>query len=92
MTKPATSTKITYQVILVEVVYTNQNINELFSDLFDIANSRNLLQKKIGPNLAKKSKMRITHLKSSEALKICEKVMIIGIVDYHGDKNEWLIA
>ena len=27
-----------------------------------------------------------------EALKICEKVLIVGIVDYHGDKNEWLIA
>lgn len=121
-----------------EIEYINQNINELFSDLFDIANSKNLLQKKIGPNLAKKSKMRITQLKSSstfqkyldfhignphslkgdlakfygvdldahtrliiqpdppdlssEALKICEKVMVIGIVDYHGDKNEWLIA
>lgn len=35
-----------------EIEYINQNINELFSDLFDIANSRNLLQKKIGPNLA----------------------------------------
>ena len=29
---------------------------------------------------------------SSEALKICEKAMIIGIADYHGDKNEWLIS
>lgn len=29
---------------------------------------------------------------SSEALKICEIVKIIGIVDYHGGKNEWLIA
>ena len=26
---------------------------------------------------------------SSEALKICEKVKIIGIVDYHGDKNAY---
>ena len=121
-----------------EVEYVNSNINTLFSDLFDIANSRNLLQKKIGPILTKKAKMRISHLKSSltfqkyldfhignphslkgdfakyygvdldahtrliiqpdppdlssEALKICEKVVIIGIVDYHGDKNEWLIA
>lgn len=121
-----------------EVRYVNSNINTLFSDLFDIANSRNLLQKKIGPILTKKAKMRISHLKSSltfqkyldfhignphslkgdfakyygvdldahtrliiqpdppdlssEALKICEKVVIIGIVDYHGDKNEWLIA
>ena len=121
-----------------EVRYVNSNINTLFSDLFDIANSRNLLQKKIGPILTKKAKMRISHIKSSltfqkyldfhignphslkgdfakyygvdldahtrliiqpdppdlssEALKICEKVVIIGIVDYHGDKNEWLIA
>ena len=29
---------------------------------------------------------------SPEALKICEIVKIIGIVDYHGGKNEWLIA
>lgn len=29
---------------------------------------------------------------SPEALKICEIVNIIGIVDYHGGKNEWLIA
>ena len=29
---------------------------------------------------------------SPEALKICETVKIIGIVDYHGGKNEWLIA
>ena len=121
-----------------EVENLNSNINTLLSDLFDIVDSRNLLQKKIGPILAKKTKMRISHLKSSstfqkyldfhignphslkgdfekyygvdldahtrliiqpnppdlssEALKICEKVVIIGIVDYHGDKNEWLIA
>lgn len=29
---------------------------------------------------------------SPEALKTCETVKIIGIVDYHGGKNEWLIA
>lgn len=29
---------------------------------------------------------------SPEALKNCEIVKIIGIVDYHGGKNEWLIA
>lgn len=29
---------------------------------------------------------------SPEALKKCEKVRIIGIVDYHGDKNEWIIS
>lgn len=29
---------------------------------------------------------------SPEALKNCETVKIIGIVDYHGGKNEWLIA
>lgn len=29
---------------------------------------------------------------SSEALKICGTVKIIGIVDYHGGKDEWLIA
>ena len=48
-----------------EVEYVNSNINTLFSDLFDIVDSRNLLQKKIGPILAKKTKMRISHLKSS---------------------------
>ncbi len=121
-----------------ELQYINKSIQEYFSDLCDVANSKNLLQKKIGQILAKNSKRRIDHLKitqtfqkyldfhignphsltgslsgfygvdldshtrliiqpippdlSSEALKICEKVMIIGIVDYHGDKNEWLIA
>ena len=44
-----------------EVEYVNSNINTLFSDLFDIVDSRNLLQKKIGPILAKKTKMRISH-------------------------------
>lgn len=29
---------------------------------------------------------------SPEALKTCETVKIIGIIDYHGGKNEWLIA
>ena len=29
---------------------------------------------------------------SSEALKICGIVKIIGVVDYHGGKNEWLIS
>ena len=121
-----------------ELQYANKSIQEYFSDLCDVANSRNLLQKKIGQLLAKNAKKRIDHLKiaktfqkyldfhignphslvgnfsgfygvdldshtrliiqpippdlSSEALKICEKVNVIGIVDYHGDKNEWLIA
>lgn len=121
-----------------ELLYNNSTIQEYFSDLCDITNSKNLLQKKIGPILTKNAKKRIDHLKvtatfqkyldfhignphsligdlstyygvdldkhtrliiqpippdmSSEALKICEKVMIIGIVDYHGDKNEWLIS
>lgn len=29
---------------------------------------------------------------SPEALKICKIAKIIGIVDYHGGKNEWLIS
>ena len=48
-----------------EVEYVNSNINTLLSDLFDIVDSRNLRQKKIGRILAKKTKMRISHLKSS---------------------------
>lgn len=121
-----------------ELEFANSSIQEYFSDLCDIANSRNLLQKKIGPLLTKATKKRIDQLKiaatfqkyldfhignphsltgdlssyygvdldkhtrliiqpvppdlSAEALKICETVRIIGIVDYHGDKNEWLIA
>ena len=121
-----------------ELQYSNESIQKYFSDLCDVANSQNLLQKKIGQILTKNAKKRIDHLKiaqtfqkyldfhignphslkgdlssyygvdldahtrliiqpippdlSSEALKICEKVKIIGIVDYHGDKNEWLIA
>lgn len=121
-----------------EMQFANETIQEYFIDLCDIANSRNLLQKKIGQMLTKNAKKRIYHLKvattfqkyldfhignphslkgdlstyygvdldkhtrliiqpippdlSSEALKICEKVKIIGVVDYHGDKNEWLIS
>ena len=121
-----------------EIEYVNATIQQYFSDLYDIPNSRNLLQKKIGLILTKNVAKRIDQLKaaetfqkyldfhignphsltgdlstyygvdldkntrliiqpippdlSAEALKICEKVMIIGIVDYHGDKNEWLIA
>lgn len=29
--------------------------------------------------------------RSPQALKLCDTVKIIGIVDYHGVKNEWLI-
>ena len=29
---------------------------------------------------------------SSEVLQVCGTVKIIGIVDYHGGKNEWLIS
>lgn len=121
-----------------ELQYANESIQKYFSDLCDVANSQNLLQKRIGQILTKNAKKRIDHLKiaqtfqkyldfhignphslkgdlssyygvdldahtrliiqpippdlSSEALKICEKVKIIGIVDYHGDKNEWLIS
>ena len=121
-----------------EILYANQKIEELFSDLDNIANSRNLLQKQIGLMLSKKAKLRMNQLKaaetfqkyldfhignphslkgdfakfygvdldkhtrliiqpeppdlSSEALKISKKVRIIGIVDYHGDKNEWIIS
>ena len=121
-----------------EISYSNTTIKDLFSDLFEIAISKNLLQKKIGQILTKTTKKRLNQLKSAstfqkyldfhignphsltgdlsgyygvdldkhtrliihpvppdlsaEALRICEKVMIIGIVDYHGDKNEWLIA
>lgn len=120
-----------------ELEYVNEKIQDYFSDLCDIANSKNLLQKKIGSMLAKTAKKRISQIKAAtsfqkylnfhignphslkgdlssyygvdldkhtrliiqpippdstaEALKICEKAMIIGIVDYHGDKNEWLI-
>ena len=121
-----------------EIDYENSEIQKYFSDLCDVQNSKNLLQRKIGQQLARKSKQRIDQLKSSatfqkylnlhlgnphsltgnmetyygvdldkhtrliiqpvppdlssEALKICETVKIIGIVDYHGDKNEWLIS
>ncbi len=121
-----------------EVQYANESVQEYFSDLCDIANSRNLLQKKIGSMLTKTAKKRISQIKaaatfqkylnfnigkphslkgnlssyygvdldahtrliiqpvppdlSSEALRICEKAMIIGIVDYHGGKNEWLVS
>lgn len=121
-----------------EIEYANASIQQYFSDLYDVSNSKNLLQKKIGPILTKNAKKRVDQLKSAstfqkyldfhignphsligdlstyygvdldkntrliiqpvppdlsaEALKICEKVKIIGIVDYHGDKNEWIIA
>lgn len=121
-----------------ELEFANSSIQEYISDLCDIANSKNLLQKKIGLILTKATKKRINQLNvavtfqryldfrigsphsltgdlsgyygvdldshtrliiqpvppdlSAEALKICETVRIIGIVDYHGDKNEWVIA
>lgn len=121
-----------------KIEYANSDIQALFSDLEDVTGSKNLLQKKIGLQLTKKTKMRITQIKaaqtlqkyidfhignphtltgdldtyvgvdldkhirliiqpvppdtSAEALKICEVAKIIGIVDYHGGKNEWLIA
>ena len=110
-----------------ELQFTNETIRKYFSDLCDVANSKNLLQKKIGQILTKNAKKRIDQLKvsqtfqkyidyhignphslngdlssyygvdldahtrliiqpippdlTSEALKICKKVMVIGIVD-----------
>ncbi len=121
-----------------EIEYEKTTIQEYFSDLWDIVNSKNLLQKKIGLVLTKTTKKRMEQLKSaqtfqkylnyhignphslsgdlfsyygvdldkhtrliiqpvppdmsSEALKVCETVKIIGIVEYHGGKNEWLIT
>ena len=49
-----------------EILYANQKIEELFSDLDSIASSRNLLQKQIGLMLSKKAKLRMNQLKAAE--------------------------
>ena len=48
-----------------EIDYENSEIQKFFSDLCDVQNSKNLLQRKIGQQLARKSKQRIDQLKSS---------------------------
>lgn len=119
------------------VTYDNNWIKELFTDLCDVANSKNLLKKKIGKEktiVAKKRKNQIeaapnfksylsfrlgnphsltgdldglyavdinAHTRliiepvsdnlSAEALAKCDTVILKGIVEYHGGKNEWLI-
>lgn len=119
------------------VTYDNDWIKELFTDLSDVANTKNLLQKKLGKDktiAAKKRKNQIeaapnfksylsfhignphsltgdldglygvdinVHTRliikpvsenlSAEVLAKCDTVILKGIVEYHGGKNEWLI-
>lgn len=119
------------------VTYDNEWIKELFLNLSDVANSKNLLLKKIGKEktvAVKKRKNQIeaaTNFKSylnlhlgnphaltgdlnglygveinahtrlilkpvsddlsPAALAKCDTVILKGIVEYHGGKNEWLI-
>jgi len=121
-----------------QITYENEYIKELFIDLSDIANSKNLMQRKIGKDktlAAKKRKNQLeaapnfksylnlhlgnphsltgdlqnyyavdinAHIRlvikpdskdlSSEELKKCKTVIIIGIIEYHGGKDEWLIS
>lgn len=123
--------------IYVLINYDDNYIKELFTDLCDVANSKNLLQKKIGKDktiAVKKRKNQIeaasnfklyldtrlgkphilhgnleglyaieinAHTRmiikpvaedlSAEALSKCDKVIIEGIIEYHGGKDEWLI-
>ena len=119
------------------IIYENDWIKELFSDISDVSNSKNLLQKKVGKErafAAKKRKLQIeaatnfmsylnlrigkphclsgdlsgyyaidinAHTRliikpqsedlSPEALAKCDTVILKGIIEYHGGKNEWLI-
>ena len=45
-----------------EIDYENSEIQKYFSDLCNVQNSKNLLQRKIGQQLARKSKQRIVQL------------------------------
>lgn len=120
-----------------QITYEDEYIKELFIDLGDVVNSRNLMQRKIGKDktvVAKKRKNQLeaapnfksylnlhignphsltgdlqgyygvdinAHTRiiikpdsknfSSEELEKCDTVIIIGIVEYHGGKNEWII-
>lgn len=119
------------------ITYEDGYIEELLTDLCDVANSRNLLQKKIGRDktlIVKKRKIQMeaapnyksyldyhignphllkgdleglygidinAHTRliikpvaedlSAESLAKCDTVVLIGLVEYHGGKNEWLI-
>ena len=115
------------------IIYENDWIKELFSDISDVSNSRNLLHKERA-FAAKKRKLQIeaatnfmsylnlrigkphclsgdlsgyyaidinAHTRliikpqsedlSPEALAKCDAVILKGIIEYHGGKNEWLI-
>lgn len=120
-----------------QITYENDWIRELFTDLSDVANSKNLLQKKIGKDKTVSVKKRKNQIEaaanfkayldfhignphsltgdlkglygvdinahtrlilcpcskdlSAESLIKCDSIIIKGIVEYHGDKNEWLI-
>lgn len=119
------------------ITYDDSYIEELITDISDVSNSKNLLQKKIGKDRAivlKKRKNQIEaaanfksylsfhignpHLlhgdleglcavdinahtrlivkpisddMSAESFEMCDTVILKGLVEYHGDKNEWLI-
>lgn len=119
------------------IEYSNTKMEILFSDLYNVSKSKNLLKKEIGIDLVKVIKKRLNQIyaattfkmylnlhvgnphsltgdfkqyygvdlnkhvrliiqpvpadQSAEALANCEITKIIGVVDYHGDKNEWLI-
>ena len=45
-----------------EIEYATTSIQQYFSDLYDIPNSKNLLQKKIGSILTKNAKKRLDQL------------------------------
>lgn len=121
-----------------EFDFSDKGTEELFSDLFCVAKSKNLMQKKVGATLAVAIKKRCNQLKaastlaafaktglgkphslegaefkncigisitgnvrlviqpvppdlSAEALSACEKIKIIGVLDYHGRKENWLV-
>lgn len=119
------------------ITYDNSFLEELVTDISDIANSQNLLQKKVGKDRALALKKRKNQIEASpnfkayigfhignphllhgdleglygvdinahtrlvikpladdlsaESLAVCDTVILKGMIEYHGDKNEWLI-
>lgn len=119
------------------ITYADKYIEQLFTDISDVSNSRNLLQKAVGKDrtiVLKKRKNQIeavlnfksylnfhignphllhgdleglcaievnAHTRlivqpvaddlSAESLARCDTVVLKGVVEYHGGKNEWLV-
>lgn len=51
----------------------------------------NYIKKEKGIEVAKQVKKRINQLAAAETLVNCESIIIEGVMDYHGGKQEWLI-